>query len=493
MRIPNQCFFGEGCRRFLATVTAGVVLVLMIGAGHLQAQTSSSQRERLLAEPFRLMMDQEVPTEKRALLDWGGWFRSSYWGLDEKVDRDFDGRKDVFRGLREQELRLWGFFNIDQVHNFYGRMKLDYLDWNNSSSYNNNESDWQGPNLDRGWYDFRLSRYRAAYGIAQTDYDLGLRVGRQYVEFGTGLALSVPLDAILLTGYYRDWQLTALGALSIPSSYNIDRSFSGNSKESRCYWGIELRYRGWIDHQPFVYYFEQADKDAGSVRTFVNNQQSFGYDSRYVGLGSTGRFFHKDLLYICEVVGEFGKSYAWPGVDERQNIHAWAFDTELRYLLRDARLTQFELEYLLASGDSDRTSSPTNTIGGNKPHSVDHSFVGWGFRDTGLTMAPRPSNLGMIRLGASTFPMNNLKQFQGFKVGTNLYLFHKQQGEGAVSDNLSSDHPSSYLGSEMDLYADWRLTSDLSWMVRYGLFLPGDAFSQGSARHLLYTGVTLSF
>ncbi len=493
MEIPNQCYFWVRCRRVLALAAAVTVLVLMTGVSYLQAQGDSSQRERLLAEPFRLMMDEDAPVEKRALLDWGGWFRSSYWGLDEKVDRDFDGRNDVFRGLREQEFRLWGFFSIDQVHNFYGRMKLDYLDWNHSSSYNNRDNDWQGPNLERGWYDFRLSRYRAAYGIAQTDYDLGVRVGRQYVEFGTGLALSVPLDAILVTGYYRNWQLTGLGALSIPSSYNVDHSFPDNSKESRCYWGVELRYRGWIDHQPFVYYFEQADKDAGSVRTYAGNDQSFGYDSRYVGMGSTGRFFHKDMLYICEIVGEFGKSYAWPGVDERQNIHAWAFDAELRYLLRDTRLTQFELEYLLASGDSDRTFSPTNTIGGNKPHSVDHGFVGWGFRDTGLTMAPKLSNLGMIRMGASTFPMNHLKRFQNLKVGTNLYLFHKQQSEGAVSDNLSSYRSDSYLGSEMDLYADWRLTSDLSWMIRYGLFLPGDAFSQESPRHLVYTGVTLSF
>ena len=54
----------------------------------------TEQRSRVLDEPFRLMMDKETPVEKRAIFEWGGWLRSSYWMLDENVDRMQGGNVD---------------------------------------------------------------------------------------------------------------------------------------------------------------------------------------------------------------------------------------------------------------------------------------------------------------------------------------------------------------------------------------------------------------
>jgi hypothetical protein len=454
----------------------------------LQGQTDNmSQRERLLDEPFRLVMDEQVPTAKRTLFDWGGWFRSSYWYLDERVDRGMDNGSGS-RGLRRQQLRLWGNLNIDQVHQFYARTRLDYLDWNHGSSLDHNDSDWEGADLERGWYRFQLSQMQNAYNQESSDYDFWVKIGRQYVEFGNGLSLSVPLDAVLASAYYQDWQLTGLLARSIPSSKNIDRSVPDNTKESRNYWGVQLNYLGLPDHTPFVYYFSQDDQDAGMVRL----DQTFGYDSQYLGLGSRGRFFHRDLQYSCEMVAECGKSYAFSNEGDRQNIHAWAFDSELRYLIPDRRFSQLSLGYLLTSGDSDRNESPTNTLGGNRAHTTDTSFSGWGFRDTGLVLAPRPSNLGAIRLGASTFPMNETNMFEKLQIGSNLFLYHKQQAGGAASDTLSTEN-SSYLGSEVDLYANWQITTDVALAVHYGVFMPGDSFSTQKARQMFFTGMTLSF
>ena len=453
-----------------------------------QAQTDDQgQRERVLDEPFRLMMDEQVPTEKRALFDWGGWFRSSYWYLDERVRRGPEGR-DGSRGLRRQQVRLWGDLNIDQAHEFYARGRLDYLDWNQGSSLDHNDSDWEGADLERGWYRFQLSQWLGGRGEEAGDFDFSVKAGRQYVEFGTGLTLSVPLDAVLASASYQNWQLTGLLARSIPSSKNIDRSVPGDEEESRNFWGVQLNYRGWVDHTPFVYYYSQDDQDAGMVR----DDQVFGYDSRYVGMGSRGKFFHRDLQYSCEMAGEFGKSYAFSDEPDRQNIHAWAFDSELRYLVPDRRASQLSLGYLLTSGDSDRDYSPTNTIGGNRAHTVDTSFSGWGFRDTGLVLAPRPSNLGAVRLGASTFPLNEYKALERFQVGSNFYIYHKQQAGGAASDTLSTQHDS-FLGSEIDLFANWQITADLAWAVHYGVFMPGDAFHSQRARQLFFTGLTLSF
>jgi hypothetical protein len=480
-------------------------LLLPVSVAFSQATPGVFQRQRIIEEPFRLMMDEQIPAEKRMLFDYGGWFRSNYWAINEDVHRGLEGRDDGYHAFRLQELRVWGLANIDQVHQFYARGLLNYWDWNHGTSYDGNDSDWEGANLERGYYDFRLSRYQMAYGQQPGDFDLSARIGRQYVEFGNGLALSIPLDAILVSGYYDGFKVTGLGAFSIPSTDNIDRSVPDNEKESRRYWGVQIEYTEWRDHKPFVYFFNQEDLDAGSTRPIhafdeqgqpFTFDQSFGIDSHYVGLGSMGRFFHRDLQYSVEGVIESGHSYAYtPEADataSRQSISAWAFDTELRYLVPDKRRTLYAIEYLLASGDADRQFSPINTVGGNRSGTLDHSFAAWGFRNTGLVFAPMISNLGMVRLGASTYPFENASTLKELEVGTNVFLYHKQRENGAASDDLSfEDHR--YLGNEYDFYANWWLTSDLALTAHYDIFLPGKAFPSQADRQLFYTALTLSF
>ena len=46
-------------------------LVMLMGTAA-QGQRTPTQRERILDEPFRLRMDEEIPAGKRVLLDWGG-------------------------------------------------------------------------------------------------------------------------------------------------------------------------------------------------------------------------------------------------------------------------------------------------------------------------------------------------------------------------------------------------------------------------------------
>jgi len=455
------------------------------------------QRRRTLDEPFRLALD-EQPQAKRDLFDWGGWFRFSYWGADDNVDRDGDGFDDGRHMLRRYQLRLWGFLTVDQAHHVYVRGLNDYYDWNHGTSYRNDDHYWDEARLERGWYYFRYSQLPEA---APSDFDFAAQIGRQYVELGTGLALSIPLDAVMLHGYWRDWELTGLLGLSVPSTHNVDRSVPGNSKESRRWWGTELRYHGWRDHEPFVYFFRQEDQDAGMIRlvdpTDIQTAQSFGYDSSYVGMGSRGRFFFRDVEYTAEVVLEQGESYdSGPGgasmVGRREDIEAWAFDTELRYISPKAHRSQVVVEYLLTSGDGDRTASPTNTVGGNLAGTRDESFVGWGYRNTGIGLAPSMSNLGMVRLGLSTYPLYAERIFENLQVGTDLFLFHKQDSRGAMSDSVSTDN-SSWVGSEIDLFLNWRLTSDLAWSLYYGYFEPGDAFATGHQRQLWFTAVTLNF
>ena len=489
----GSCFAGwllhKSCSR--GSVFLFWMLIGLIGSATAWGQGEGSQAARILEEPFRLKMDEEVPLDKRVVFDWGGWFRTSVWDIRDYVDRNLDEHGDGRRTLRRQQLRLWGQLNLDNVHRIYSRGRLDYLDWNNGSSFGGDDSDLYGPKLDRLWYDFNLRRALLAQGQEPGEYDFSMRLGRQYVEWGTGLALSTPLDAVVVEGSWRNCSATGLLGMSVAHAYNIDSSFPDNSMESRRYWGVLLKYEGCRDHEPFAYFFAQDDQDAGSVR----NGQSFGYDSNYTGLGSRGRFFHRDLQYSCEFVVETGQNYARGGTDRRQNISAWAFDTELRYLFQDGRDSQVLIEYLLCSGDPDRGDSPSNTVGGNRWHTNDSSFVGWGYRNTGLALAPRLSNLGMVRLGFSTFPAKHIKLFEKLLAGTDLFVYHKQRGDAVISDDLSTQDDK-FVGAEIDFYMNWRLASDVAWTVRYGVFFPGSAFDQDNSRtdrQHFFTGLTMNF
>ncbi|MBN2210408.1 MAG: alginate export family protein [Sedimentisphaerales bacterium] len=489
--------------RIKSKLLAMVIAVLGGWTAEVFAQVEGTQAERILDEPFRLKMDASAPAGKRAVVNWGGWFRSSFWDIDDNLDLDGDGRNDGRHTLRRQQLRLYGDINLDQVHQFYVRGRLDYLDWNSGTSFDGRDSDWDGPDLDRLWYEFRWSAAQRAYGWGEpTSDDVIVRIGRQYVEFGTGLALSTPLDAVVLTARRGGLDVTGLLALSVTDAYNIDQTAPGDSREDRKYWGVELKLRQWRDHELFAYYFAQQDQDQGRLFHVGNGlMRAFGYDSSYVGAGSRGRAFLRDLQYTVEVVGEFGKSYASDAIPNSQNIHAWAFDTELRYVIQDVRRSQVLVEYLLASGDSDRYLSPTDTIGGNRIHTGDTSFNGWGFRNTGLALAPTLSNLGMVRLGASTFPLRTGSErwLDELQVGTDVFLYHKQQTGGVMSDSLSLNDDS-FVGTGVDVWANWRLLSDVAWTVRYGIFKPGDAFynplldqSYRNCRQQFFTGVTINF
>ena len=109
-----------------------------------------------------------------------------------------------------------------------------------------------------------------------------------------------------------------------------------------------------------------------------------------------------------------------------------------------------------------------------------------------VSMNELMSNLGMVRVGASTFPAKKTRLFEKLLVGADAFVYHKQKSAGAISDSLSTE-PSSYVGSAVDFYANWRMSTDLAWTVRYGVFMPGDAFDDKTDRQQFFTGVTLNF
>ncbi|MEK7732025.1 MAG: alginate export family protein, partial [Planctomycetota bacterium] len=281
--------------------------------------------------------------------------------------------------------------------------------------------------------------------------------------------------------------LTTLAGKTVGSSQDFDLTRTA-TRTRRNFLGAQLKYLRPERHEPFIYALWQRDNNHEDL---FPPFQDFDYDSFYAGFGATGELT-QSVRYETEWVYETGKSYGHRRFLRRNEIEAWALRAELEYLFRGDHKARASVEYLLGSGDPDRFASPTNTIGGNLGDFADNSFIGFGFRDTGLSFAPRYANLHMWRAGGSFYPWPANQRFRRLELGTDWYLYHKHHASAAVSDPTASVG-SGYLGWEMDYYLNWRVTSDLAWTARLGAFFPGDAFHDTSARTFFLIGVTWSF
>lgn len=435
-------------------------------------------QQRAVDERIRKQVEDELGASIRNTFDWGGWYSLNFFLFDDGVESS--------RTFRRHDLRTWGRVSIDRgAHEFYWRTRTSLLDFNHGDSYDGNEDDIEGPNLERGYY--RLDLGKAMSGAGKPSIPVVITVGRDLVRFGQGLALYTPLDQVSVVGTFAEFELTGMAGRSVGSTQDIDLSRSAK-RSHRDFFGSQVKYLGIERHQPFAYVLWQHDRNHEAV---LRPLQKFDYDSFYAGLGSTGEVIPR-LRYETELVFESGNSYGDRRFLRSDDIRAWAYQAQLEYLFRGAHKPRASIEYLFGSGDDDRLESPTNSIGGNRNDHDDTSFVGFGYRDTGLAFAPRYSNLHMWRSGASYYPWPEHRILSNLELGTDWYLFHKHQSEGAVSDP-TANRPSGYLGWEMDYFANWEVTADMTWTARFGAFFPGTAFDDRTTRTFLLLGLIWSF
>jgi hypothetical protein len=284
-----------------------------------------------------------------------------------------------------------------------------------------------------------------------------------------------------------DLQVTGLIGRTVGSTEDFERS-RPTTRTRRAFFGAEARYRGLERHEPFAYVLWQVDHNRDSCFTPLQN---YDYDSFYVGLGSEGEIV-ENLRYSTEWVYETGRSYGHRRFAKRDVIRAWAFDAELEYFFDAPRRPRASVEYMFASGDGGRLFSPTDSVGGNRGDFEDTGFNAFGWRDTGMSFAPRLSNLHAWRAGASFFALESSRGGGRLELGSDAYLFWKHHRDGAVSDPTATVQ-SGYLGWELDVYANWEITHDLACTARYGVFFPGKAFEDRTTRTFLLVGVTWSF
>jgi hypothetical protein len=485
----------------LKKFSMAVVALLLLGSPTLQAQTSNEALDRFERQLDQIRMEtrqqanMDVPVNQRLLIDYGGSLTTSFAAID---DSSFDTH--LFN-----QYQLVGFarLNLDGAHNFFVRVSSTYRDFHpGSDSFDTHGDDWEEFKLDRAVYRFDLGKYIASQGNQPPITNLIIEGGRQYVHWFNGLVFSGEFDGVLVNIEHDKLALKGLAGTSTRRTIDIDSARPNYDTDThRDFFAGALTYRIDEHHTPFIYGLVQQDhNDTGTYSTTIsgnNIDTEFDYESWYIGVGSQGSFSDQ-LLYNVEFAYQGGRGLSnsvsttgTQATQTKEDISAWALAMNMTYQLKSENYTRFSGEVILASGDSDRFFSTSSSFGGNTSGTKDTAFNSFGSSDTGLAFAPDVSNLMMLRMGASTFPLINNDTFKRLQVGTNVYLFGKLN-KNAPIDETSEDH--TFLGVETDFFANWQMTNDLSMAVRYGVFFGGDALTENSnPRNFFFTSLTLAF
>ncbi|MBK8915745.1 MAG: alginate export family protein [Phycisphaerales bacterium] len=464
-------------------VAAALISAAVIPAAQAQPRDegrpsdSFLQREREIDQRLRAERDRVAPADARFDWQWGGSLDYYIFHFDDGIQRS--------RRYQQPGLNIWSRATIDDgAHELFARMKLDYRHFHRGDEYTRRQ-DWVGPNFDRAWYQIDLHR---ALRWGADAPRARIRIGRQQVSFGTGYVLDLPLDAAVLDATWADLRTLVLIGRTIASTPNVDRSPAVDSHMNRRFYGVQLAYEGWDKHVPFVYGLWQQDHTDERPQDF---DQEYDYDTQYWGAGVRGSLY-THLDYWAEAVIQTGRSFGDGDWARRDAVRAWGWDVGVEYRIPAPLRPRISAEYMFGSGDGDRLESPTSAVGGNRRDRRDSGFVGFGYRDTGIAAAPIVSNLHVWRAGASFKPLERVELLRELELGTTWFLYHKHHDRAAISD-FTAQQFAGFVGWEMDYFVNWRISSDLAWTLRWGVFFPGDAYQDRDSRQFLFSGLTWSF
>jgi len=439
------------------------------------------ETQRRIEEKKRKSLDNLTATFKktyrRLTFEYGGWINYRYIDFDD--DDNDSSTADSFDDTYSVDGRVWmkaalkppQGASYTNEHLLYIRLKDLYVERNGDTSVE--PSDHDGLHLDYGYFIFDFKPVK-------------VELGRRYFKIGRGIAYSNVNDGVQINYYLPSWNFAGLFSQTLPHEDNIDASVPGGDKESdRKFAGVGAGYTGIKNHQFYGYVLVQRDF---SDERPNNSLQQFTYDSEYIGVGSLGSI-DKKFNYWIEVIKQYGDSHIF-GTNEKADIDAWGANVGIEkswQLITHPKLT---FEYAFGSGDRDRIDVTDtefgNTLGDDK------NFLYFGYIPTGFALAPRLSNLHMVRLGFQLKPLEGISFFRNFSFGLDYYYFQKHRAAGGISD-LDATVADKDIGHEIDVYFDWQVLSDLNVSLEYGYFMPGDAYADFTDDNEDYFSISLAY
>ncbi len=473
-----------------ALACAGTTLVPAAPAHAQQEQRRIERAIRSAAEAddYRLRVDTNLGLGERTQFEVGGSYTFQGLYLNDSTGNS--------RRLHQNEVQLYARASIDGVHNGFIRLRFPHRDFSEGDSFDGRGDRWVDPFLDRYVYEFDLARAMAAYHGQSIENNFNLKVGRQFVDWAGSLALSEVLLCIRPTFTLQNiFTVEGLAGFTPDTTVDFDASRSQfDEKTRRGFFGLKFGFLTETGSEFYAFGLRMVDYNtdhllATPVGTVT--QANFDYSATYFGIGTSGAL-GPDMVYAAEVVWQDGHSMSDPisAAQTREKIEAYAGKANVIYLFRDQNDSRAQFEAIFATGDQDRANS-SDTVNGNLTGSRDNAFNSLGFANTGLAFSPSLSNILSLRLGASTFPLRDSEDFDDLQVGIDGYLFRKFT-HGAIDEPTSAED--TFLGGEIDLFINYRITSDLALSARYGIFFPGEAItSTHHARQFFLFAATLSF
>lgn len=437
---------------------------------------------------YRQAMSTAQSVTERLTLDFGASLRFGLASIDNAVGNS--------RTLRQYEANMYLVTKFDAGHTFFGNLRFLYNDWNTGDSPDGDG--WLYPYGNRYWYELDTRALNMHTMGTPGDLNFRVRVGRQFINWNSGLAFSNDMYAVQGTATWNQLAFTGLfGKTARSGLYDFDPTRPDyDSSTDRIYWGVKLEAELAPEFSPFVSYLVQRDhNDDETLNTFFG-PVDFKYDSEYLSFGASGTL-GPQLTYTLEVVHETGNTLSSPFTplgptpQTSDPIDAWAGVLNLSYAFRNDTNARIDMSLAAGSGDDDRFAA-AGTIAGNRPNTTDRSFNSLGYINTGLALAPQIANLMMLRVGGSTAIPIDARRPNALRVGADFFFFGKTDTDGPVTVASTDDR---WIGWEMDWKIDWRIMTDVNFNFRYGVFFPGDAMPTGldDVRHFVYGGISYAF
>lgn len=446
-------------------------VLFLLSAAPLLAQVE--QQKKFLEEERRREMDERARAnadlKQDFLWDFGGWFHGEVTRLDDQPDRDH-------RTYRYADLRLWGEIVYDQRYTGYVRLQSDYTDFNQGDQFAGSHDNVFHPvGIDQAYLDGDFS---------WDGTQLTARAGKEFESLGRGLLLNNVYYGGHLSWASGPFSAKLLVAHTVTHDDDVDTSLPNQRDSHRGFIGVEGDWVFSADHRFYVMALVERDFNHAE-----QSGQKWDYNANYIGFGSRGTLFG-NLSYAAEGVYEFGESMAG-GTSSFEQIQAFAATISLDYVWRIDTSPVFVLEYMIGSGDADR-SSVTEVASGNTPGTTDQSFLSFGFLQTGFSLFPRLSNIHILKVGGSFRPLESVEVCRYLEIGAFFYYYRKVQSAQPISDPRSFlDDPD--IGSEVDVQLRWRIFSDLGITVNYGVFMPGNAYQEQANRTFFSAGFSYGF
>jgi len=373
--------------------------------------------------------------------------------------------------------RVWGKTALWNNSFLYVRVKNSYLAVlaDTGNAYGGIEND-NVLDLDLAYF----SQSTAAGNIV-------FSAGRKYFNLGTGVVLNGRGDGAELLYFSRLIDIKVLGLytgllLKDNNPYGLSSRDIADGAE-RIFAGGQLAAS--VSNQNLYVFgmaqIDMADEDEGTKSR---------YNSQYYAAGANGVFL-KDFFYYGEFIYETGESYV-SDTYEKSTIAAYAINTGINYYIPAKLNPVLSLQYAYGSGDKNRNDYTT----GNRASSTedDAGFISFGTFSGGFALKPTLSNIQIFRGGASFTPFSETQTpyLKKMTAGIKYAYYTKDKADSAIKSGAAGED-SSNIGQGIDFSLRWQIFYDMSFYVNYGIFLPGDAYSDAQEDiHYVQSGFNFS-